>query len=759
MRRLTTPRNTAIVLSLLVIGWVLFKLLPLSNRLALPVLFPEDYRQKLDYQSYTHSDWKGFTRYYEKHRKSVESASLDDRCRVFLRYFIDNHPDYEFSKSIGDGYLNHVSNRDKFKHRVEGERAQEREYRGQVYTNARVESDMADAMGYLRIYSKCMLNEGVGEYSQLTSKLLPFLSGEIGDFPESDFGKNYNKESHDLIQYLHQHQQGRGIVISASNSFRQEVARLVRVLRALNNRLPIEIIHRGDLNDRTIEIINTTATADVESLLGPDGLIPTNNEKFRPDIDLLANHSSYHSEFPPQYVRFVNIKDVLTNGYQRVFKGYSTRGPALMFSSFKEAILMDADSVLLVPPEQLFDSPEYKKSGTYFFKDRTIMDTNSWDETNMFAKLMPQAGGLDELFGYAATSNKTLGNRYMVGWRHLQESGVVVLDKQRHFGALLALNTMLALGKPLSDAVWGDKELYWISMAVSGDEDYEFNQHSAAAVGQVSDRKNQMYDIDDIVEVCSSHPGHIDSSGNILWINSGMSWCKKNSFSMDQGRFPYREWQRDDVVDLYAKALSIRAGVVPPEYHGLREVSGVVIDGDTFGGHDFDEMQDDLDYTPVKYLPTKGWNKNPICSGYHYCAYNSVNATWFTDIARPGKTFDFSNQGNQLDYLAKVWFTGTQSFTADKVKKPEKPKPVIQLPPVTPQNGAPVDQANAQPSGFKPYDGWSKEQQEAIDEAMKGLKIIPNRPNPGHMPGMEELEAAMDDMNLAHWKEEPSPSP
>ena len=54
-------------------------------------------------------------------------------------------------------------------------------------------------------------------------------------------------------------------------------------------------------------------------------------------------------------------------------KGWAAKPWAILLSSFREAIFIDADALFFQSPEILFEDPLYKKTGTLFFKDRIIM--------------------------------------------------------------------------------------------------------------------------------------------------------------------------------------------------------------------------------------------------------------------------------------------------------------------------------------------------------------------------------------------------
>lgn len=61
--------------------------------------------------------------------------------------------------------------------------------------------------------------------------------------------------------------------------------------------------------------------------------------------------------------------------------GYALKPMAILLSSFKEVLYLDADVVCTINPEQLFDSPEYKEHGAVFWPDfwKTEEDNPIWD--------------------------------------------------------------------------------------------------------------------------------------------------------------------------------------------------------------------------------------------------------------------------------------------------------------------------------------------------------------------------------------------
>lgn len=96
---------------------------------------------------------------------------------------------------------------------------------------------------------------------------------------------------------------------------------------------------------------------------------------------------------------------------------------ALLFSSFREAILIDADASFLQNPQVPFDNTAYVQTGALFFHGRL---TRPWSRKRLLQRILPQP-----------MSDKAMGSRFLESEsKHMQESGVVVVDRWRHFMAL-----------------------------------------------------------------------------------------------------------------------------------------------------------------------------------------------------------------------------------------------------------------------------------------------------------------------------------
>lgn len=109
--------------------------------------------------------------------------------------------------------------------------------------------------------------------------------------------------------------------------------------------------------------------------------------------------------------------------------GWAIKAFAILFSSFREVIFIDADSAFFQNPAVLFDDPEYRKNGALFFKDRLMMPES---KKRWIQQVLPKP-----------FSSQVKQNRFWTGESsHMQESGVVVVDKWKHFLSMLMVTRM-----------------------------------------------------------------------------------------------------------------------------------------------------------------------------------------------------------------------------------------------------------------------------------------------------------------------------
>lgn len=190
---------------------------------------------------------------------------------------------------------------------------------------------------------------------------------------------------------LHSHfkKGGRGIVLTAGDDQAPFLLTTIPTFRKLGCDLPIEIMYLGDSD------LSEDYRSDLESL---DGVVTR-------DIAQMVNDEGWK------------------------LAGWAAKPFAILYSSFREVIFIDADSLFFVNPATLFDNPSYVKTGALFFRDRLIMPEN---KKRWLQQILPKP-----------ISRQVKQSRMWTGESgHMQESGVVVVDKWRHYIALLFVTRM-----------------------------------------------------------------------------------------------------------------------------------------------------------------------------------------------------------------------------------------------------------------------------------------------------------------------------
>lgn len=410
---------------------------------------------------------------------------------------------------------------------------------------------------------------------------------------------------------------GKGIVLSVADRYEHDITGLLRVLRALNNKLPIQLVHKGDLSEAVQKRIVEVARDDEVKV--PEGL-----------YDQVKSHVPRN--FPKQEVWFVNAKRSIRPEFRGNFNGFANKLIAFLFNSFDHTILMDTDSVPLVKPSTFFKSGAYSRMEAYFFKDRFTSGKVSQHDSDYFLKLMPTEVD-NVLFGVPAAGNLTLQNRYIAKqFKHVQEAGVVAIRRSTHFIGMLTTLQLNFWSAAAGSRVWGDKELFWLGQSISGNENYEFNKHDTISVGELtpmSDRPRNTI----AHELCSTHPGHLSSEDDmtVLWVNSGMRYCKvDNTWDKDIEHERFKNVFKDsaELAEFYKKPFRISAALIPPG-----------------GDHRVENKNNE---------PAGGWAMTNPCKGYLWCAYDILGAS--TDPINRGTYIEYDNVTiNTNEYLGLLW--------------------------------------------------------------------------------------------------------
>lgn len=181
---------------------------------------------------------------------------------------------------------------------------------------------------------------------------------------------------------------GQGIVFTAGTDQAPFVLTSIGVLRELGCTLPIEVMYLGDGD------LDVDARERLEDM---PGVITR-------DIRLMVKDEGW------------------------ALAGWAGKPFAILFSSFREVIFIDADALFLQNPAILFEDPSYKSTGALFFHDR-LMKADG--KRHWLESVLPRP-----------ISKKARKSRMWGTSDHMQESGVVVVDTFKHFIPLLVVSRM-----------------------------------------------------------------------------------------------------------------------------------------------------------------------------------------------------------------------------------------------------------------------------------------------------------------------------
>lgn len=548
----------------------------------------------------------------------------------------------------------------------------ERKYSEATVKNREIEQDKFKRVSNLRIFGKCFFNDQYvkgslksnqksierilgafsGQMCQYTEQLLfPFLSfkppiykrwtGDVYHGVPLIENILYNDKHPDKQDHLpekateigdieipgcflsnfRQSINGKGIVVSTNDAYAHELKRLIKVLRIMGNKLPIQVVHKGDLSEKEKRSIINYARAPMEKVL----LKLPEETKSSLDSNL---HDYIDPTFPVQELWFVDVKNTINPKYLEYFESFANKLLAYLFTSFDEIILMDTDTVPLVPTSDLFRLEKYTEHGALFFRDRDFDDLLWFYDSNLWKKLMPSM--VDEkVFNIPHSTDFTLKNRYLGDdRRHFMEAGLVLMKRSTHFTGILMSLEINLWGIVSSDKVWGEKEFFWLGQSLAGNENYYFNANQAGAAGQITTIEDKISS-----EICSTHPAHVWDKDNrtLLWINSGFQNCKKGT------------WATDVYNEAFKRTSKNKPKLLKHYYEDFTRIKGVIVPPVT-----------DYSIKNSAGEPPFGWKKTELCAGFCWCAYNVLGGSKeATDI---GQLIEFDNKMQKFyEVVGEIW--------------------------------------------------------------------------------------------------------
>lgn len=482
--------------------------------------------------------------------------------------------------------------------------------------------DVIDSVLKLREFEKCVLQKDVLKpdvVNEIQEKLFPYLNFEAAKNDETNFWPTwtrwdrkvyrasiphfslldnsfthveeveYNKMTSFWTNWYTSMMQAnsKGITISISDRQTADTIRLIHVLRHLKNSLPIQLVHKGDLSSDRVDAL------------------------------FAAAREAPSDESPPQELWLLDVANLLEPAHVDQFKRFINKWLALLFCSFEKPILLDADTVPFSQLEQYYDSDQFKKFGTVFFKDRRLtgLQLNRGQRRTMKRiinkllaadKQFPTISNTESFYGVEdpiarEILHDLLENRY----KHFMESGLVVYDKRKHLlGLLTALNLQFS---SLKEYFHGDKEWFWFSQLVRG-VPYSFHPVDASSVGKLEAKGKDTY------RVCSIQLSHTDVDGSLLWLNGGLRTCKFDTWDWE---YEHRKSLEsvfkgpDDLRTFYQSPVKLEAAIIPE----------------------------------VKEVP---WAITDVCMRYYYCSYYKAS--------RPGRLIEFGDAAKEkYQKIVETW--------------------------------------------------------------------------------------------------------
>lgn len=513
------------------------------------------------------------------------------------------------------------------------------------------------SLDHIKTFGSLFLNPNMNlgsESSQLCSdvqkELFPWLSGKLPNFQTFNLKSNkvehkkFASETNCFVKKLQIDLEGKGIVVTANTGLVPELSGLISLLKVNGNKLPMQIVHKNDLTQADIKLLVKIASDPVMKL-------PTSwNSKKLP-----------MSKITTFDLTFVDVSKVIDPKYKSFFNGFGMKLLALLFSSFEEVIMLDTDTVPLLPLNDYFQMSRYTETETLFFRDR---EANSflYDGVVEFFKSFLNSDYENHFLGLEKATHETLNNRFFGDTaRHFMESGLFVVNKKGKFNGVL-LSVILQFYKLFTGSLHGEKEFIWLGQEYMSNK-YSFNKHGAVAVGELSTGREELGLKSH--ELCSTHPGHLDDDGQtLLWFNSGFMTCKKpQSYFKDVNYARNKGKSLHELKVEYVSPLIIRNALIPPpaEYFSTSFAENNDIDSNKIIDPELN-----AEITPQQLFdtePSRSWIMTPHCSNYLWCAYDIIQG------GESGKVVNFKPDLTELwQFWGDTWvgyYKGSKSTGGD----------------------------------------------------------------------------------------------
>lgn len=418
---------------------------------------------------------------------------------------------------------------------------------------------------------------------------------------------------------------GKGVVIPFYEGSVDDIKSLIRLLRALKNEYPVQVISYGPIEKDHKHALIDAAQKPLTDLPGSYNDVKDTFEELIVESEEVG--------LTTQELWFVDALAMLVPEAKEKWDDFPLSILATFASSFEEILLFDPTAIPLKNPGYFFSQREYEQKGAYFYRAKP-MHTREDRNINFFNKLLPSLIDL-VVFEIPILTAQSLDLPFFTGLQEVQDPGVVVVDKSQHFAAI---NSLMQLGAfwPASYRGNVSQEL-WLGFLVSGDESFHFNKYFPAAIS------DELSEKDGAPQICSAHTGHLDpvTSNELVWLTNGLMTCpaKDADAKADHGNaFKWKTFEKvEDMERYYRSRFKVTMAVVPP-----------FVNTDSF-----DLKNDDG-------LPESPWMEGDGCKGMVMCANSEIGGkTKYGSNKQRGQFLEFEAlETDLIAFYGDIWLKG-----------------------------------------------------------------------------------------------------
>lgn len=287
---------------------------------------------------------------------------------------------------------------------------------------------------------------------------------------------------------------------------RQESKRVDKIIRRLRHTNKHFYKTLPNFNSRGIVLI----VSDHNVLRGALSIVTLRRNGCQLPIAIPYTNSSLRNEHQQMLSELTGVTLMNLKSLPFPIEHSKIRVYGLIYSPFKEVLLIEADLLFARNPEHLFESSGFVETGALFWKDRYSQKLGSQKISDWTRRLIPYRKGDNRIL------NRDAGD--------YQSGSLLLFDKSRHLKTLEKLAVLMK--------EWGErysytpdiKESFWIASEIAK-EPYAFVQFYPGAIGE-------MYG-----NLLWGHNLHLDPHGEILAWDGSLFNSSENDKITDFSHF------------------------------------------------------------------------------------------------------------------------------------------------------------------------------------------------------------------------------